>query len=199
MGIWVFNFIVAGLLFTEPTVELRHWYEFIVGFLVLDLLAYILHRTLHEVPCLWRLHTLHHSDRDIDTTTSVRHHPIEALLMNGCFWFVAVVLGIPSIVVATYGLSAFVLAVATHANVKWPVWIEDTLRPVIITPDLHSIHHSIDVVESNTNFGAVFSVWDRLFGTFIRLPSECIDDLIFGVESWTRNAARARMSATNST
>lgn len=181
MGIWAFNFIVAGLLFTEPTVELRYWYEFIVGFLFLDLLAYGVHRGLHIVPWLWRLHALHHSDRDIDTTTSVRHHPIEALLMNGCFWSVAVMLGIPSMVVAVYGLSAFALAVGTHANVRWPAWLEDILRPVIITPDLHSIHHSIDASESNTNFGAVFSVWDRVFGTFIQLPSERIDCLIFGV------------------
>lgn len=181
IGVWLFNFIVAGLLFVEPVVGLRHWYECVVGFLFLDLLAYTVHRTLHVVPWLWKLHTLHHSDRNIDTTTSVRHHPIEALLMNGCFWSAAVILDIPSVVVAVYGLTAFVLAVDTHANVRWPIRLEDMSRPVIITPDIHAIHHSIDAIESNANFGSVFSVWDRLFGTYLRLPVHLVDGLTFGV------------------
>jgi hypothetical protein len=181
IGVWLFNFIVAGLLFVEPVVGLRHWYECVVGFLFLDLLAYTVHRTLHVVPRLWQLHTFHHSDQDIDTTTSVRHHPIEAFLMNGCFWSAAVLLDIPSVVVAVYGLTVFILAVGTHANVRWPAWLEVGLRLVVITPDLHAIHHSIDTIESNKNFGAVFSVWDRLFGTFIRMPTRRIDTLVFGV------------------
>jgi sterol desaturase/sphingolipid hydroxylase (fatty acid hydroxylase superfamily) len=181
IGVWLFNFIVAGLLFVEPVVGLRHWYECVVGFLFLDLLAYTVHRTLHVVPRLWQLHTFHHSDQDIDTTTSVRHHPIEAFLMNGCFWSAAVLLDIPSVVVAVYGLTVFILAVGTHANVRWPAWLEAGLRLVVITPDLHAIHHSIDTIESNKNFGAVFSVWDRLFRTFIRMSTRRVDTLVFGV------------------
>jgi sterol desaturase/sphingolipid hydroxylase (fatty acid hydroxylase superfamily) len=184
LGIWLFNITLAALIFV-PADQLRApwhlspWLSFALGFLILDFLIYAVHRGLHAHPRLWRLHALHHSDPDIDWTTSVRHHPIENLTTSGFYWFVILVLGMPGPVVAFHSATVFVLAAATHANTGWPQWLERLLQPVVITLDAHLVHHSIDVAEANANFGAVFSFWDRAFGTY-RRPHDT-DRLTFGV------------------
>jgi sterol desaturase/sphingolipid hydroxylase (fatty acid hydroxylase superfamily) len=169
LAVWLFNIIFAALIFARPDTLREPWawpsFSFIVGFLFLDLLSYGIHRCQHAVPLLWRLHALHHSDPDVDVTTSVRHHPIEFFIATGMFWLAVLVLGIPGPVVAVHSMTVFALAVATHANVRWPAWAERLLRPAIITVDLHRVHHSVDEGHLNTNFGAVFSFWDRLLGT----------------------------------
>jgi sterol desaturase/sphingolipid hydroxylase (fatty acid hydroxylase superfamily) len=185
IGIWLFNIILAGLIFVQPDQmrapwHLAPWLSFPLGFLILDFLIYAVHRALHAVPLLWRLHALHHSDPDPDVTTAVRHHPIENLMTTAFYWFVIVVIGTPGPVIAAHAATVFVLAVATHANTTcWPRWIERLLRPVVITLDLHLMHHSAAAEHYNTNYGAVFSFWDRLFGTLRRADT---DQLRFGVD-----------------
>jgi hypothetical protein len=123
-----------------------------------------MHRCQHAVPFLWRFHALHHSDLDVDVATSVRHHPIEYLIAAGVYWLAVVALGIPATVVFGHALAVFAAAL-THGKISLPEWLERLLRPVVITLDLHLVHHSISYDEQNANFGAVFSFWDRLFGT----------------------------------
>jgi sterol desaturase/sphingolipid hydroxylase (fatty acid hydroxylase superfamily) len=182
IGFWLFNTTAAAVLIVEPD-ELRapwrlpSWLGLILGFLLLDLTIYAVHRTYHAVPLLWRLHALHHSDPDIDWSTAVRHHPLEYLLNAGVYWLAILAIGIPGPVVAAHALCVFVLAVATHGNVRWPGWLERALQPGVITLDLHLVHHSVEAAEANANFGAVLSVWDRLFGTFAPLSREPV----FGV------------------
>lgn len=189
LGIWLFNVIVAALIF-QPAQRFRFWpaspLGFAAGFLVLDLLTYGIHRAKHAVPLFWRFHALHHSDPDVDVTTSVRHHPIEFLGTTGCFWLAVAGLGVPVTISATYRLADFAVAAEVHGNVRWPAWLERLLRPVVITVDLHLVHHSIVTGEANANFGAVLSVWDRLFGTLAQPRSAAP---VFGVDELSRTDA----------
>jgi sterol desaturase/sphingolipid hydroxylase (fatty acid hydroxylase superfamily) len=185
IGIWLFNISAAAVIFPPSASGRPTALGFALGFLLLDLVSYASHRAMHAVPLLWRLHALHHSDPDVDWTTSVRHHPIEFLSATAVFWLVILVLHVPAAIVAAHGSAAFVLAIATHANSRWPQWLERTLRPVIITLDMHLAHHSIDPIEANVNFGQVLSCWDRLFGTF--LPAGRAN--IFGVHELSRSEA----------
>jgi sterol desaturase/sphingolipid hydroxylase (fatty acid hydroxylase superfamily) len=203
IGIWLLNIILAAFTFAPPdTFRLQleatfgvalpswptadRWLSFLAAFLLLDLLNYAIHRCQHAVPFLWRFHALHHSDPDVDVTTSARHHPIEYLLAAGFYWLAVLALDIPVVVVASHGLAVFAAAAVTHGNMRLPEWLERLLQPVVITLDLHLIHHSIEYDEANANFGAVLSIWDRLFGTFARLPRAQQERIVFGVRELPR-------------
>jgi sterol desaturase/sphingolipid hydroxylase (fatty acid hydroxylase superfamily) len=129
-------------------------------------MIYAVHRLYHAVPLLWRPHCVHHSHPDLDVTSAVRHHPLEYLSMAGIYWTAIVAIGIPGSIVAVHGLCVFALAALTHANVQWPPVAEQLLAPIIITLDAHLLHHNVDERHANSNFGAVLSVWDRIFGTY---------------------------------
>jgi sterol desaturase/sphingolipid hydroxylase (fatty acid hydroxylase superfamily) len=193
LGIWLANIILAAVIFAQPDSLRLAWSlgiaGFVASFLFLDLMSYGVHRLQHAVPLLWRLHALHHSDPDVDWSTSVRHHPAEFMIATGLFWVAVVALGIPASIVAAHAIAVFTLAAATHGNVRWPAWLERLLRPAVITLDLHLIHHSIAVDEANANFGAIFSFWDRAFGTLTELPRERLDRLSFGVAELPRDEA----------
>jgi sterol desaturase/sphingolipid hydroxylase (fatty acid hydroxylase superfamily) len=198
IGFWLLNMLLAAFVFAPPVtfrpqleavwgVNFPLWpiadvgLSFVVGFLLLDLMRYGVHRCKHAVPFLWRFHALHHSDPDLDVTTSVRQHPGEYLLGSAVLWSVVIVFNIPAIVWMTYGLAVFVTDAVQHGNVRLPEWVERWLQPLLVTVDMHRIHHSVVFDQSNANFGAVFSVWDRLFGTYIRLPRARQEQLVFGV------------------
>ena len=203
LGIWLVNLVLASFTFA-PTDTFRtqleaalgvalpswpianHWSSFVTAFLLLDFLIYAVHRCQHAVPFLWRFHALHHSDPDVDVTTSVRHHPIEYLLAAAFYWLVVLALDIPVVVVITHGLTVFAAAAVTHANTRLPEWLERLLQPVVITLDLHLIHHSISYDEANANFGAVLSIWDRIFGTYVWLSRAQQDRIVFGVRELPR-------------
>ena len=198
LGIWLLNVVLAAFTFSAPDTfrpQLEaasgvalpawpiadRWLSFVAGFLLLDFLNYAMHRAQHTVPPLWRFHALHHSDPDVDVTTSVRHHPIEYLIAAGFYWLAVLALGIPVFVVSCHALAVFVAAAITHGNIRFPEWLERGLQPVVITLDLHLIHHSVTYEEANSNYGAVLSIWDRLFGTFTPAPRARVDRLAFGV------------------
>jgi sterol desaturase/sphingolipid hydroxylase (fatty acid hydroxylase superfamily) len=153
--------------------------------LLLDFLNYAMHRCQHAVPILWRFHALNHSNPDVDVTTSVRHHPIEYLLATGFYWLAVLAFDIPVVVVKIHALAVFAAAV-THDIIRLPEWLERLLQPMVITIDLHRIHHSISHDEANSNFGAVLSVWDRLFGTYAQLPRAQQSRIVFGVRELPR-------------
>jgi sterol desaturase/sphingolipid hydroxylase (fatty acid hydroxylase superfamily) len=200
IGFWIVNLSLASVFVplstaARPALEAigfpswpiaDQWLSFVTAFLLLDLLQYAMHRCQHAVPFLWRFHALHHSDPDIDVTTSVRHHPIEYVLASAVYWLAVIVLDIPAIVVLSHSLVVFAAAALTHGNISLPEWLERLLRPVVITLDLHLIHHSIAYDEANANFGAVFSVWDRLFGTYTQIGRAQRERLVFGVRELPR-------------
>jgi len=135
---------------------------------------------------LWRLHALHHSDPDVDVTTSVRLHPIEHLLGSGVFWLAVILLDIPAIVALTYGLTVFVIEAFQHGNIRLPEWLERCLQPVLVTVDMHRIHHSVAFAQTSCNYATVFSVWDRLFRTYTRLTRAQHNSIVFGVRELPR-------------
>jgi sterol desaturase/sphingolipid hydroxylase (fatty acid hydroxylase superfamily) len=198
LGLWLLNLVLAAFFLPAPPmirpllaaifgIVLPAWpianslLSFVSGFLVLDLLVYGVHRWMHAVPFLWRFHALHHSDPDFDVTTSVRVHPGEYMLASAAYWIAVIVLGIPVVVMLAHGLSMFAAAAITHGNIRLPEWLERVLRPVVITVDLHVIHHSVVYEEANANFGAVLSIWDRIFGTYRWLPRAQQERIVFGV------------------
>jgi len=156
------------------------------GFLLLDLLRYLVHRCEHAVSFVWRLHALHHSDLDVDVTTAVRHHPAEYLLASEVYWLAVLVLDVPGVVVLSHGLAVFGMAAIQHGNIRLPARVERWLQPVLVTVDMHRIHHSVVFDEANSNYGAVLSVWDRLFGTYTRLTRAQHDSIVFGVRELPR-------------
>jgi sterol desaturase/sphingolipid hydroxylase (fatty acid hydroxylase superfamily) len=147
-------------------VHLDPFLGIVVSVVLLDLIAYAVHRLYHRVPFLWRFHRAHHSDLDIDATTSLRFHLGEVLITLGIKGFSVTVLGISPagfLISETVSLAA---ALFSHGNVRLPKNLEPRLRLAIVTPTMHWIHHSCRPAEHNTNLGAVFSGWDRLFGTY---------------------------------
>jgi sterol desaturase/sphingolipid hydroxylase (fatty acid hydroxylase superfamily) len=203
LGIWLLNIVLAAFTYSPPDtfrpqleaafgVALpswpiaNQWSSFVAAFLLLDFLNYAVHRGQHAVPFLWRFHALHHSDPDVDVTTSVRHHPIEYLLATGFYWLAVLALDIPVIVVLSYAVAVLAAAALTHGNISLPEWLERVLRLVVITLDLHLVHHSMSYDEANANFGAVFSVWDRLFGTYAQISRAQRERLVFGVRELPR-------------
>jgi sterol desaturase/sphingolipid hydroxylase (fatty acid hydroxylase superfamily) len=203
IGFWILNLVLAALIF-EPAARFRPRLEavlgigfpswpiadatltLLVGFLLLDLLHYFVHRCEHAVPFFWRFHALHHSDPDVDVTTSVRHHPIEYVLTSTVYWIAMIVLDIPIVVVLSHGLAVFGTAAIQHGNIRLPERLEGWLQSVLVTVDLHRIHHSVAFAEANSNYGAIFSFWDRLFGTFTRISRAQHDSIVFGVRELPR-------------
>ena len=138
----------------------------VVGFVLLDLAIYAQHVAFHHVPWFWRLHRVHHVDPEIDITTALRFHPVEILLSQ--VWKIAVVvaLGVPAAAVVVFEIALNATAMFSHANLRLPLMVDAMLRRVIVTPDMHRVHHSILLHEVNSNFGFNLSLWDRLFGTY---------------------------------
>jgi sterol desaturase/sphingolipid hydroxylase (fatty acid hydroxylase superfamily) len=198
IGFWILNLVLVTFIF-EPPARFRPEFEavtgahfpawpigdtalsFLAGFLVLDLMRYAVHRCEHAVPFLWRFHALHHSDPDVDVTTSVRHHPIEYVLASAVYWLAMIVLNVPPVVVLAHGLAVFGTAAVQHGNIRLPERSERWLQPVLVTVDMHRIHHSIEFSRANWNYGAVLSIWDRLFGTLTRMSREEHEKIVFGV------------------
>ncbi len=161
----------------------------VAGFLLLDFLRYAVHRLEHAVPLFWRFHALHHSDPDVDVTTAVRHHPVEYVLASAVYWLAVIVLDIPAIVVLTHFLAVFGMAAIQHGNVRLPERLDRWLQPVLVTVDMHRIHHSVVFAQANSNYGAVLSIWDRLFGTYTRITRAQHDRIVFGVRELPRRDA----------
>jgi sterol desaturase/sphingolipid hydroxylase (fatty acid hydroxylase superfamily) len=138
----------------------------LVGVVVLDLVAFIEHRLAHAFRWYWYIHCVHHSDLTLDATTALRSHPAEALLSALLGVGFAVATGIPSWVIAAHALIYAVVAMWLHSNIAMPVSIDRALRYVLVTPAMHRLHHSPLEQETNSNFGLIFSVWDRLTGSY---------------------------------
>jgi sterol desaturase/sphingolipid hydroxylase (fatty acid hydroxylase superfamily) len=145
--------------------------RFLMSFAVLDLIVYLQHRVSHAVPVLWRFHQVHHSDEDVDATTGVRFHPIEILLSLVLKTSVMAIIGAPPLAVLLFEVVLNAGSVATHTNVDLPRPLDALLRLMVVTPDMHRVHHSVRREEQSANFGFNFSWWDRLFRTYRAQPA----------------------------
>ena len=146
----------------------------IIAFLILDFFGgWLVHITQHKVPFLWRFHITHHADNNVDVTTGLRHHPVESLL-RGVFFFIGTVLsGAPMYAVMIFQTILIPAVAFTHANISLPKWLDHALSYVLISPNMHKVHHHWKQPFTDSNYGAVLAIWDRLLGTFKKLePSE---------------------------
>ena len=153
----------------------------LLSVLALDLAIYLQHRMFHAVPLLWRLHRVHHADLDFDVTTGARFHPIEIFLSMLIKFAVILAVGPPAVGVLVFEILLNASSMFNHGNVRFPAAIDRVLRRVVVTPDMHRVHHSIDPRETNSNFGFSLPWWDRLFGTYLAQPREGHEAMTIGI------------------
>lgn len=157
------------------------WIAAIVGFLALDCGRYAQHVLLHRSGLLWRVHRVHHADQDYDFTVGLRFHPLEALFTTGFLFTVILLAGPPPVVVVVTEVLVAISGAFVHANARTGPWIETTARTLIVTPDMHRVHHSAAPDEQTSNYGAVLSIWDRLFRTYTAAPAAGHDGMTIGL------------------
>lgn len=172
-GIGLFNWVDAPL-----------WLVGAVSLAAMDLAVWAQHIAMHRVPLLWRMHRVHHSDPHIDVVTALRFHPAEILV--SLVWKAAVVmlLGIPAWAAFAFEVALNAFAQFNHANWALPQPVDRVLRLLVVTPDMHRVHHSTDRVESNRNFGFCLSLWDRLFRLYKAQPAAGHQDMVIGQDAW---------------
>ena len=164
------------------------WLKIVVALFVLDLAIWAQHLASHKVPLFWRLHKVHHADRDIDVTTAVRFHPIEIGL--SMLWKIVVVMAIGAAPLAVFLFEVILNACAmfNHANIALPAWLDAALRLLVVTPDMHRVHHSVLRREHDSNYGFNLSVWDRLFRTYTAEPEGGQQGMTIGLTPYQSEA-----------
>ena len=158
------------------------WIAVPASVVLLDLAIYLQHVVFHAVPVLWRLHRMHHADLDIDVTTGLRFHPIEIMLSMVIKLAVVTALGVPAVAVLVFEVLLNATSMFNHANLRLPPSVDRALRWILVTPDMHRVHHSVVVAETNSNYGFNLPWWDRLFGTYRDQPAAGHDGMTIGVE-----------------
>lgn len=156
----------------------------VLSILVLDLAIYLQHLMFHAAPLLWRLHRVHHADLDFDVTTGARFHPLEIALSILIKSAVILVLGAPAVAVLMFEVLLNATSMFNHGNVRLPAAIDRITRWLVVTPDMHRVHHSIVARETNSNFGFNLPWWDRLFGTYRAQPEAGHEAMIIGIEQF---------------
>ena len=165
-------------------VEAPWWVAGLVSIVLLDFAVWFSHLLSHKVPLFWRFHRMHHSDRDIDVTTAIRFHPIEIIvsMVYKVAW--VVLLGAPAWSVIVFEIILNGVAMFNHSNLKLPLALDAIIRRLIVTPDMHRVHHSIIPGETDSNYGFNFPFWDRMFGTYIDQPEQGHDGMTIGLKEW---------------
>jgi len=164
--------------------DLPFWLNFVVGIVALDLAIYLQHVIFHAIPSLWRLHMMHHADLDYDLTTGLRFHPLEMILSMGIKLSVVAALGPPAAAVLVFELLLNGVAMFNHGNIRLPLLLDRFVRYIIVTPDMHRVHHSVILRETNSNYGFNLSWWDRLFGTYCDQPAKGHDGMTIGLSQF---------------
>ena len=195
----IINFSLAFLLlFTADWVQINNfgiinwmpemplWLYILLGVVLLDFFgAYLAHYTEHKIKPLWMIHLVHHSDHKVDTTTANRHHPLESVIRFGFTLFGVLVVGAPIAIVMIYQSMSLVFTQFNHANIKIPRSVDKLLSCVIVSPDMHKVHHHNLLPYTDANYGNIFSIWDRLLGTYLHLDR---DKIVYGVDTFPDEA-----------
>ena len=172
-GIGLFNWL-----------DLPGWFEVIAAIVIFDFAIWLQHVASHKIPMFWRLHQVHHADVDIDLTTGIRFHPVEIALSMLYKMVWVVVLGPAPVAVLLFEVILNAGAMFSHANIALPGWLDRRLRTLVVTPDMHRVHHSIIRREHDSNYGFNLSIWDRLFGTYLDQPSKGHTGMTIGLSSY---------------
>ncbi len=201
LGIVVLNTVVLRLLFPTAAIgvalaaESNGWGLFnslalpsllvlVLSVVIMDFAIYLQHVLVHAVPALWRLHRMHHTDLDYDVTTGARFHPVEIVISMGLKLMVVGALGAPALAVLIFEVILNATAMFNHANVHLPEGLDRWLRLIVVTPDMHRVHHSVIPKETNSNFGFNLPWWDRLFGTYISQPRAGHEGMTIGIKQF---------------
>ncbi len=201
LGIVVVNTVLVRLVFPVAAVALATlgqqrgwgllhafavapWIAIILSILAFDLAIYLQHVMFHAVPALWRLHRMHHADLEYDVTTGLRFHPVEILLSMLVKLTVVVALGPPAVAVLLFEVLLNATAMFNHSNVWLPTSLDRALRWIVVTPDMHRVHHSIIPAETNSNFGFNLPWWDRLLGTYRAQPRDGHEGMTIGIDQF---------------
>jgi sterol desaturase/sphingolipid hydroxylase (fatty acid hydroxylase superfamily) len=175
------NFLVSFEIFSFSNIQVPRYLSIIISFLFIDFSGYFTHRLFHKISVLWKLHKLHHSDRDVDTITTFFHHPLERVANFLVNTLIFVLFDVPVPVILLYGIVASIHSPLTHfrfiLSEKW----NKIISYLIVTPNFHRIHHSLDIKEGNSNFGVLFSFWDKLFGTYVSKTYSQMKTIKFGI------------------
>ncbi len=201
LGIVIFNALLIRLVFPTAVVGLAlageldgwgllNWFQLpnslavVLAVMALDLAIYLQHVLFHAVPVAWRFHRMHHADLDFDVTTGIRFHPVEILFSMVIKLGVVAALGPPAVAVVIFEVLLNVTSMFNHGNVRLPKSIDRWLRLMVVTPDMHRVHHSRLALETNSNFGFNLPWWDRLFGTYCPQPSGGHETMDIGLDQF---------------
>jgi sterol desaturase/sphingolipid hydroxylase (fatty acid hydroxylase superfamily) len=185
----VFPILPVGLavLASEQNWGLLHqlaipaWWKVIIAVILLDLAVYVQHVLHHAIPLLWRLHMMHHADLDIDMTTGLRFHPIEIIVSMIIKLAAVAALGAPPLAVLIFEVALNATSMFNHSNINFPLSADRILRLLVVTPDMHRVHHSVIIRETNSNYGFNLPWWDRLFGTYKSQPDKGHIEMTIGL------------------
>ncbi len=180
VAVWCQDYKV-GLLYAF---DIPMWLAIVVAFLVLDFGIYLQHVLFHYLPILWKLHRVHHADMEYDVTTGLRFHPIEIILSMLIKFGVIVFLGAPVLAVIIFEIVLNATSMFNHGNVNLSPKIDRFLRYIVVTPDMHRVHHSVLPKETNSNFGFNLPIWDRIFQTYIKQPKSAHENMDIGVNEY---------------
>jgi sterol desaturase/sphingolipid hydroxylase (fatty acid hydroxylase superfamily) len=165
-------------------VDLPYWLKVAIAVIILDFSIYLQHVLHHAIPLLWRLHMVHHADLDFDVTTGMRFHPIEILLSMGIKLMAVAALGSPALAVLIFEVALNATSMFNHSNIRIPEKMDRVLRLFIVTPDMHRVHHSVIIRETNSNYGFNLPWWDRLLGTYKDQPERGHDGMTIGLSQF---------------
>lgn len=157
------------------------WLELILAILIFDFAIWLQHLITHKIPILWRLHRVHHADRDMDVTTAIRFHPVEIALSMILKVGLVYALGPSVLAIIVFEILLNGTAMFNHANIRLPLPLDVAIRRILVTPDMHRVHHSEHRHEHDSNYGFSLSIWDRLFGTYIAQPAAGHDAMTVGL------------------
>lgn len=178
-----------GLLYL---VEMPLWIQVIVGVLLLDCIgAYLIHFVEHKVKWMWKFHVVHHSDTTVDVTTGLRHHPGETVFRIGFTILAVMVVGAPMGIIMLYQSLSVLFAHITHANINMPGKLDKVLSFLFVTPNMHKVHHHFEQPLTDTNYGNIFSIWDRMFGTYAYV--EDTTSLKYGIDTHMKSEENTRL------
>jgi sterol desaturase/sphingolipid hydroxylase (fatty acid hydroxylase superfamily) len=174
------DFVVSQKVGLLQWIEMPLWLQIIVGLMVLDLIgAWLAHFVQHKTKWMWKFHMVHHADTYVDTTTANRHHPVESVFRVAFTLLAVLVCGAPMWLVFLYQSMSVVLSQFNHANMRVPIWLDTAISWVIVSPNMHKVHHHYKLPQTDTNYGNIFSIWDRLFQTYMYTPAK---DLNYGLD-----------------
>jgi sterol desaturase/sphingolipid hydroxylase (fatty acid hydroxylase superfamily) len=172
--------------------DMSLWLYALLGIMLLDFVgAYLAHLVEHKVKPLWMIHLVHHTDHKVDTTTANRHHPLESVIRFAFTLLGVFIVGTPIAIVFLYQSLSLVATQFTHANIKIPKKVDEILSFVFVSPDMHKVHHHNVLPYTDSNYGNIFSIWDRIFGTFLKLDREKI---IYGVDTFPNEITNSNIS-----